>query len=71
MASHETESRKLITNTNLVEYLQTSIHNALSHQNIEVEPVTAHYLVHLLSLFLAQRTSANTPRMAISLSRLL
>jgi hypothetical protein len=50
MASDETESRKLITNTNLVEYFQTSIHNALSRQNIDVKPVTAHYLVHLLSL---------------------
>ena len=51
MASNETSSCKLITNTNLVEYFQSSIDGALNRQSIAVEPETAHYLVHLLSFF--------------------
>jgi hypothetical protein len=49
MARHETSGQKLITNANLVEYFQSSIDDVISHQSIDVEPQTAHYLVQLLS----------------------
>ena len=51
MASQQAGKTKLITNTNLVEYFQSSIDEALDHQSIDVEPETAHYLVQLLSFF--------------------
>ena len=51
MASHGSSPHKLITNTNLVEYFQASVDNALSQQSVDVEPETAHYLVNLLSFF--------------------
>lgn len=49
MASHETSGQKLIADANLVAYFQSSIDDVISHQSIDVEPQTAHYLIQLLS----------------------
>ena len=51
MASHETSGQKLIANANLAENFQSLIDDVISHQSIDVEPQTAHYLVELLSFF--------------------
>jgi hypothetical protein len=51
MVIRSTETQPLITETNLVEYFQSSVDDALANQNIEVEPQTAHYLVNILSFF--------------------
>jgi len=60
MATRITEAQQLITETNLVEYFRSSIDDALTNQNIEVEPETARYLVNILSFF--SRTDNLYPR---------
>ena len=51
MVTRVTDAQQLITETNLVEYFRSSIDDALSNQNIDVEPETAHYLVNILAFF--------------------
>ncbi len=51
MASRVIDTQQLITETNLVEYFRSSVDDALTNQNIAVEPETAHYLVNILSFF--------------------
>ncbi len=51
MATRVTDAQQLITEANLVEYFRASIDDALSNQNLEVEPETARYLVNILSFF--------------------
>jgi len=51
MVTRVTDAQRLITESNLVEYFRSSIDDALTNQNIDVEPETARYLVNILSSF--------------------
>ncbi len=51
MAIQVADAQQIVIESNLVEHFMLSINDALSNQNIEVEPETARYLVNILSFF--------------------